>query len=196
MIEFWTCKPESVLEKDTHKILWYLQIKIDRPSKPEDEKSCQLMDFADHDVKLMENEKVDIAREGPLKHDGDSNINYNRSTWNNFKEPRKEIKGNGDLGDDFDRLVCWDQILRRVIKTWEDLLTIEFQWRPPVITGVKPRVTVHKDLPARDEIKRIYVSRKEGGWVLASIEDCVDATIKQFKGNSQKRTKKTDHSNQ
>ena len=38
-------------------------------------------------------------------------------------------------------------------------------------------MTMHKELNPRDEVDRLYVSRKEGGRGLASIEDTVDASI-------------------
>ena len=38
-------------------------------------------------------------------------------------------------------------------------------------------MTVHKALHPRDDIDRLYVSRKEGGRGVASIEDSVDASI-------------------
>ena len=41
-------------------------------------------------------------------------------------------------------------------------------------------MTMHKALHPRDDIARLYVSRKEGGWGLASIEDSVDASIRQL----------------
>ena len=40
---------------------------------------------------------------------------------------------------------------------------------------------MHKALHPRDNIDRLYVSRKEGGRGLASIEDNVDASIQQHK---------------
>ena len=36
---------------------------------------------------------------------------------------------------------------------------------------------MHKALPPRDDVDRLYVSRKEGGRGLASIEDSIDASI-------------------
>ena len=38
-------------------------------------------------------------------------------------------------------------------------------------------MTMHKALHLRDDIIRLYVSRKGGGKGLASIDDCVDVTI-------------------
>ena len=40
-------------------------------------------------------------------------------------------------------------------------------------------MTMHKALHPRDDVDRLYVSRKEGGRGLASIEDTVDASIQQ-----------------
>ena len=39
---------------------------------------------------------------------------------------------------------------------------------------------MHKALHSRDNIDRLYVSRKEGGRGLASIEDSVDASIQRL----------------
>ena len=41
-------------------------------------------------------------------------------------------------------------------------------------------MTMHKALHPRDDIDRIYVSRKEGGRGLASIEDSVDALLRRL----------------
>ena len=38
-------------------------------------------------------------------------------------------------------------------------------------------MTMHKALHPRDDVDRLYLSRKEGGRILASIEDSVDASI-------------------
>ena len=41
-------------------------------------------------------------------------------------------------------------------------------------------MTIHKALHPRDDVDRLYVSRKEGGSGLASIEDLVDASIQRL----------------
>ena len=41
-------------------------------------------------------------------------------------------------------------------------------------------MTIHKALHPRDDVYRLYVSRKEGGRGLTSIEDSVDASIQQL----------------
>ena len=41
-------------------------------------------------------------------------------------------------------------------------------------------MTMHKALHPRDDIDRLYVSRKEGGRGLASIKDSVDASIQRL----------------
>ena len=45
---------------------------------------------------------------------------------------------------------------------------------------------MHKALHPRDDVDRLYVSRKEGGRELSSIEDSVDASIPQLKDYIQK----------
>ena len=46
--------------------------------------------------------------------------------------------------------------------------------------------TMHKILQLRQDVDRLYVSRKEGGRGLASIEDNVDASIQRLEGYIQK----------
>ena len=41
-------------------------------------------------------------------------------------------------------------------------------------------MTMHKALQPRDDVDRLYVSRKQGGRGLASIEDTVDASIQRL----------------
>ena len=41
-------------------------------------------------------------------------------------------------------------------------------------------MTMHKALHPRDDVDRLYVSRKEGGRRLASIENSVDASMQRF----------------
>ena len=48
-------------------------------------------------------------------------------------------------------------------------------------------MTMHKALHPRDDVDRLYVSRKEGGRWLASIEDSVDASIQRLKDYIQKK---------
>ena len=59
-------------------------------------------------------------------------------------------------------------------------------------------MTMHKALHPRDDVDGLYVSRKEGGRGLASIEDSVDASIQRLKDYIQKheRTLITDTRNE
>ena len=41
-------------------------------------------------------------------------------------------------------------------------------------------MTMHKALHPRDDVDRLYVSRKEGGRGLTSIEDSIDASIERL----------------
>ena len=41
-------------------------------------------------------------------------------------------------------------------------------------------MTMHKALHSKDDVDRLYVSRKEGEWRLAGIEDSVDAAIQRL----------------
>ena len=42
---------------------------------------------------------------------------------------------------------------------------------------IRKLMTMHKTLHTRDDVDRLYVSRKEGGRGLASIEDSINALI-------------------
>ena len=44
----------------------------------------------------------------------------------------------------------------------------------------KKLMTMHKALHPRDDVDRLYVSRKKGGRGLTSIEDSVDASIQRL----------------
>ena len=57
-------------------------------------------------------------------------------------------------------------------------------------------MTMHKALHPRDDIDRLYVSRREGRRGLASIEDSVDASIQCFEDYIEKRGGKTGCSHQ
>ena len=48
-------------------------------------------------------------------------------------------------------------------------------------------MTMNKALHSRDDVDRLYVSRKEGGKVLASIKDSIDASIQRLEDNIEKR---------
>ena len=50
-------------------------------------------------------------------------------------------------------------------------------------------MTMHKALHHRDDMDRLYVSRKDGGRGLASIEDSIDASIQRLEDYWEKNTK-------
>ena len=51
-------------------------------------------------------------------------------------------------------------------------------------------MTMHKALHPRDDVDRLYVSRKEGGRGLASIEDTVDASIQRLEDYIEKHERR------
>ena len=48
-------------------------------------------------------------------------------------------------------------------------------------------MTMHKAFYPRDDVDRLYMSRKDGGSGLASIEDNVDASIQRLEVSIEKR---------
>ena len=52
---------------------------------------------------------------------------------------------------------------------------------------IRKLLTMHKALYPRDDVDRLYVSRKEGGRRLASMEDRVDALIRRLEDYIEKK---------
>ena len=50
-----------------------------------------------------------------------------------------------------------------------------------MIQMTRKSMTMHKALHPRDDVDRLYVSRKEGKGGLTSSENCVDATLQRLK---------------
>ena len=127
------------------------------------ERTCRIVDFsvsADHRVKIKGNENrdkyVDLARElKSMKHEGDGNTNYIWCAWNDpWKLGHRTRRIHPHLRRDADVLFkknifnCSSEdesiphhfsrstrILRRVLQTWEDLLSVRL-W-PSVNAGMK-----------------------------------------------------------
>ena len=57
-------------------------------------------------------------------------------------------------------------------------------------------MTMHMAFHPRDDVDRLYVSRRKGERGLASIEDSVDASIQRFEDYIEKGSGKTDFSHQ
>ena len=84
------------------------------------------------------------------------------------------------------KLSCRNLIIG--INTW-DVLLVRYsgpflKWTRDELKQMDKRtrklMTMHKVLHPRDDVDRLYVSRKEGGRGLASIEDSVDASIQRL----------------
>ena len=106
---------ESVLENETHKVLWDFEIQTDhlRSARRPDivivnnkkKRACQSVNFAvpaDHRVKLKENEKkdqyLDLARELKkiVEHESDGDTNCNWCSWDNHEKIDTETWGLGN----------------------------------------------------------------------------------------------------
>ena len=65
------------------------------------------------------------------------------------------------------------------------------KWTSEVLKQIDQRtrklMTVHKALHPRDDVDRLYVSRKKGGRGITGIEDSVDASIQRFEDYIEKR---------
>ena len=83
--------------------------------------------------------------------------------------------------------VCSRNLIKR-INTWTVPIV---RYSGPFLKGsrdvlkqmnqrTKKLMTIHKALPPRDDVDRLYVSRKEGGKGLVSIEDSIDASIQRL----------------
>ena len=145
--------PAPVLENDTHKLLSDIDIHTDhlisarRPDlitkkkKEKKKRICKIVDFAvpaDHRIKLKESEKkdkyLDLARE--LKKLWNMKVTMALIVIGAFGTITKGLlKGLRDLGVDgrvktiqMTALLRTARILRRVLETWGDLLSLKLQW--------------------------------------------------------------------
>ena len=88
----------------------------------------------------------------------------------------------------------WSRNLIKSINTWAVPLVRYsgpfLKWTRDELKQMDQRtrklMTMHKALHPRDDVDRLYVSRKEGGRGLASIEDRVDASIQRLEDYIQK----------
>ena len=147
--------PAPVLEKDTHKLLWDFNIQTDqliparRPDliiinkkKKKKERICKIVDFvvpADHRINLKECEKkdkyLDLARE--LKKLWNVKVTIVPIVISTLGTIAKGLlKGLEDLEVggrvetiQMTALLRTDRILRRVLETWGDLLSLKLQWK-------------------------------------------------------------------
>ena len=144
--------PASVLENDTHKLLWDFYIQTDhlisarRPNliitNNNKKRTCKIADFAvpaDHRLKLKECEKkdkyLDLVRE--LKKLWNMKVTIIPIVIGAFGTVTKGLlKGLEDLevGGRVEiiqttTLLGTARILRRVLGTWGDLLSLKLQWK-------------------------------------------------------------------
>ena len=143
--------PSPVLENDTHKLQWDFDIHTDHlisARRPDliiinkKKRTCKIVDFAvpaDHRIKLKECEKkdkyLDLARE--LKKLWDMQVTIILIVIGAFETVTKVLlKGLGDLefGGGVETiqtttLLRTARILRRVLETFGDLLSLRLQWK-------------------------------------------------------------------
>ena len=134
--------PDSILENETHKVLWDFEIQMDHlisARRPylvivnKRNKTCWIMDFAvtaDHRVKLKESKKrnkyLDLARE--LKNPWNMRVKVTQLVIGALSTVTKElVQGLEDLEIrrrvetiQTTELVRSARILRRVLETWRD----------------------------------------------------------------------------
>ena len=148
--------PVPVLENDSHKLLWDFNIQTDHliPARRPDliiinkrKRICKIVDFAvpaDHRISLKESEKKDnLARE--LKKLWNMKVTIVPIVIGTLGTVTKGLlKGLGDLEVSgrvetiqTTALLRTARILRRVLETWGDLLSLKLQWKPSANTDVK-----------------------------------------------------------
>ena len=143
--------PAPVLQNDSHKLLWDFNIQTDPPipaRRPDliiidkKKRTCKIVDFAvsaDHRIKLKECEKkdkyLDLARE--LKKLWNMQVTIIPIVIGAFGTVSKGLlKGLEDLEAggwvetiQTTALLRTARILRRVLETWGDLLSLRLQWK-------------------------------------------------------------------
>ena len=144
--------PESALENETHTLLWDFEkqtnllistrrsdlVIINKKKKRKRKGTCRIVDFivpADHRVKLKESERKDkyqglakeLKKKQTMEHDSDTNCKW--CSW--YSHLRICIKnGSKRMSGDHPNYSTIEigQILRRVLETWGDLLSLKLQW--------------------------------------------------------------------
>ena len=151
--------PSTCPRKNTHKLLWDFEIHTDHlisARRPDliiinkKKRTCKIVDFAvpaDHRIKLKECEKkdkyLDLARE--LKKNWNMWVTIIPIVIGAFGTITKGIlKGLEDLEVcrrvetiQTTTLLRTATILRRVLETWGDLLSLRLQWKPSANADVK-----------------------------------------------------------
>ena len=117
-------------------------------------------------------------------------MNRNHSNYSNVKIGQNTENSPGDLKRlDFTQTQVKDHQLTPLRKTHKAYGPF-LKWTRDELKQIDQRtgklMTVHKALHPRDDVDRLYVSRKEGGRGLASIEDSVDASIQRLKEDIQR----------
>ena len=147
----------SLLENDTHKLLWHFDTQTDhlisarkpdlirinkKKKKKKKERTCKIIDSAvpaDHRIKLKESKKkdmyLDLARESKKLWNMKVTIipigigTFGRVTKGLLKGLEDlEIRGREETIQTT-TLLRMTRILRRVLETWGDLVSLEFQWK-------------------------------------------------------------------
>ena len=146
--------PESLLEKETHKLLWDFDLHTDhlisarRPDliiinkKKKKKRFYKIMDFAvpaDHRIKLKECEKKDkyLDLTGEFQKVWNMNVTTLQIVIGAFGTVTKGLlKGMEDLevGGRVETihttaLLRTARILRRILETWGDLVSLKLQWK-------------------------------------------------------------------
>ena len=142
--------PAPVLENDSHKLLWDFNIQTDHliPARRPDliifsirKRICKIVDFAvpaDHRINLKESEKkdkyLDLARE--LKKLWNMKVTILPIVIGALGTVTKGLKSLEDLEISgrvktiqTTALLRTARILRRVLETWGDLLSLKLQWK-------------------------------------------------------------------
>ena len=134
--------PAPVLENGTHKLLWDFEIQTDYLILARKKRICKIVDFAvpaDHRIKLKGCEKkdkyLDLVRE--LKKLRNMRVTIVSIVIGAFGTVTKGLfKGQEDLEVgrrmetiQLTALLRMARILRRVLETWRDLLSLKLQWK-------------------------------------------------------------------
>ena len=151
--------PAPVLEKDSHKLLWDFNIQTDHliPARRPDliiinkrKRICKIVDLAvpaDHRINLKESEKkdkyLDLARE--LKKLWNMKVTIVPivigalgTVTKGLLKGLEDLEVNGRVETiQTTALLRTARILRRVLETWGDLLSLKLQWKPSANTDVK-----------------------------------------------------------
>ena len=138
-------KPESVLENETHKIIWYSEIQTDQQiaarwldlvlisKKKRTGYPVDLTVTTEQRVKINKKKRQIFEpcqrTKKKSKYEDEGYTNFSWCAWNRLPKELTDIRGRIETIHTTE-LLGSARILRRVLETWGDLQSLRLRWKP------------------------------------------------------------------